>query len=283
MKRSPFAFFQEAALAAAALRDETAGSVNASGMELHKLQVLQWEASTRNHSVAVASAGMRAGRAEVGAAVSASGDNSRVGDKPVQRAVLHAEGDNTPARSVARVHDEVEREVLDKEAGIVLERLAVQGVQNGVAGAVRGGSAAMGLAAFAEVEALAAEGALVDAAVLGAREGDAITLEFEDGLGGLAAHVVDGVLVAEEICALDGVEHMPAPVIGAHVTKSSIHAAPGGDGVRAGREELGDGGGLQTGLTTADCGAETCAAGTDDNDIDLMIDDIVAGDCRSLG
>ena len=74
-------------------------------------------------------------------------------------------------------------------------RLAVQRVQHGVPGAVGGGRAAVGLAALAVVERLAPEGALIDLALVGAREGQAVVLELDDGGWGLAAHVLDGVLV----------------------------------------------------------------------------------------
>ena len=74
-------------------------------------------------------------------------------------------------------------------------RLAVQRVQHGVPGAVGGGRAAVGLAALAVVERLATEGALIDLALVGAREGQAVVLELDDGGWGLAAHVLDGVLV----------------------------------------------------------------------------------------
>eukprot|EP00959_Pyramimonas_sp_CCMP1952_P351611 7367124-Pyramimonas_sp.AAC.2 len=50
--------------------------------------------------------------------------------------------------------------------GVVAQRLAVQAVKHGVAGAVSGGGAAVGLATTAVVQGLAAEGTLVDLALL---------------------------------------------------------------------------------------------------------------------
>ena len=45
----------------------------------------------------------------------------------VQGAVLHVEGDNT--NTLAVLHDQVEREVLDEEVGVVAEGLAIECVQ----------------------------------------------------------------------------------------------------------------------------------------------------------
>lgn len=69
----------------------------------------------------------------------------------------------------------------------MLHGLAVERVQHGVARAVGRARAAVRLAALAKVQALAAKGALVDLAVLGAAEGQAVVLQLDDGLGRLPA------------------------------------------------------------------------------------------------
>ena len=175
-------------------------------------------------------------------------------------------GDDAAAGAVL-VHDQVDGEILDEELGRVPQRLAVQRVQHGVAGAVGGGAGALGRRAFAELGGHAAEGTLVDAAVLGAAEGHAVVLELVHGLGRVAAEVFDGVLVAEPVGTLDGVVHVPAPVVSAHVAERGGDAALGGHGVRAGREHLGDAGGLQAGLGAAERGAQAGTAGADDDHI----------------
>ncbi len=67
------------------------------------------------------------------------------------------------------VHDQVEGEVLDEELGLVRQRLAVHGVQHGVAGAVGRGAGALDRR-LAEIAGHAAEGALVDLASPRVRE-----------------------------------------------------------------------------------------------------------------
>ena len=98
----------------------------------------------------------------------------------MQRAVVELERDDAAAGAVL-VHQQVDGEILDEELGRVLQRLAVERVQHGVTGAVGGGAGALRGRAFAVLGGHAAEGALVDAAVLGAAEGHAVVLELVDG------------------------------------------------------------------------------------------------------
>jgi hypothetical protein len=95
---------------------------------------------------------------------------------------------------------------------IRLDVALVHRVQHGVAGAV-GRSAGTAHRLLAEVRHVAAERALVDLAVVEAVEGHAVVLEFDDDFVGLAAHELDRVLVAEPVGALDGVVHVPVPVV----------------------------------------------------------------------
>ena len=69
---------QDATLATAALGDQAASAVDASGVELHELRVLQRDAGAQGHAVSVTSAGVSGGAAEVGAAVATSGQHGVV-------------------------------------------------------------------------------------------------------------------------------------------------------------------------------------------------------------
>ena len=82
----------------------------------------------------------------------------------VERAVFHVQSHDTDA--LAALHDEVKGEVLDEEVGVVTEGLAVEGVEERVAGTIGGGGAAVGLATLAELEGLTTERTLVDLALL---------------------------------------------------------------------------------------------------------------------
>ena len=277
-----------AALAAHALGDQAARAVDAGGMELHELEVLQRQAGAQHHGAAVAGAGMGRGRGLVDAAVAAGRQHRLVGAEAMDRAVVEVPGHDAAAHAL--VHDQVEGEILDEELGVVPERLLVERVQDGMAGAVGGGAGAM-RDALAVLRGHAAERALVDLALGRAAERHAEMLQLDDRRDAVAAHVFDGVLVAQPVRPLDGVVHVPAPVVGPHVAQRRRDAALRRHGVAAGREHLGDAGGLEALVGHAEGGAQARAAGADDDDVVLVVDDGVgrAADidragvrCRSL-
>ena len=239
-----FGIDQIAAFAARAFGDQAAGRINAGRMELHEFHVLQRQAGAQHHGVAVAGADMRRGAGEIGAAITAGGEDRHVGAEAMDGAVIHIERDHAAAAAFV-VHDQVDGEIFDVELGGVLERLAVHRVQHGVAGAVGGGAGAL-RGALAVMRGHAAERALIDLAVfLAARERQAPVLEFVDRGRRVAAEIFDGVLVAEPVGALDGVVHVPAPVVLAHIAERGGDAALRRHGVRARREYFGDAGGAQ--------------------------------------
>ena len=135
--------------------------------------------------------------------------------EPVNGAVIQVPGDDALARA-AGIHDQVDGEVFDEEFGVLFQALLVKGVQHGMAGPVRRGAGALHRR-FAVVAHVAAEGALVDLAVRCARERYAVVLQFVNRRHRFAAHVFDGILIAEPVRALDRVIHVPAPVVLGHV------------------------------------------------------------------
>src|SRR3989442_12559886 len=131
----------------------------------------------------------------------------------------------------------------------------VTGAVGGRAGALRGTLAVMG--------GHAAERPLIDPAVFRARERQAPMLELVHRLGRVAAEILDGILVAEPVRPLDGVVHVPAPVVLAHIAERGRDAALRRYRVRAGREHLADAGGLEAGLAAADDRTQARPAGAD--------------------
>ena len=231
-----------AALAARALGDQAARAVDAGRVELDELHVLQRQPGAQRHRVAVAGAGVGRGRREIGAPVAAGRQNRRLGAEAVNRAVVQLEADDAAHRAL-RIADQVDGEIFDEEFAPRLQRLAVERMQDRVAGAVGGGAGAL-RDALAVVGRHAAERALVDLAGFGARERHAPVVEFVDRGRRVAAEVLDRVLIAEPVRALDGVVHVPAPVVGAHVAERGGNAALRRDRMRARGEHLGDAGGL---------------------------------------
>ena len=153
-------------------------------------------------------------------------------------AVIHIERYHAAAAAFA-VHDQVDGEIFDVEFGGMFQRLAVHRVQHGMAGAVGGGAGAL-RGALAVMRGHAAERALIDLAVFPARERQTPMFQLVNRLRRVAAQIFDGVLVAEPVGTLDGIVHVPAPVVLAHVAERGGDAALRGHRVRAGREYLGD-------------------------------------------
>ena len=271
-----FGIDQIAAFAARTFGDQAAGRIDAGRMELHEFHVLQRQAGAQHHGVAVAGADMRRGAGEIGAAIAAGRQDGHVGAEAMDGAVVHVQRDDAAAAAFV-VHDQVDGEIFDVEFGGVPQRLAVHRVQHGVAGAVGGGAGAL-RGALAVMRGHAAERALIDLAVfLAARERQAPVLELVDRLRRVAAEIFDGVLVAEPVGALDGVVHVPAPVVLAHVAERGGDAALRRDRMRAGREHFGDAGGAQARFAAADHGAQAGAAGADhDHIVGVVLDRIGA-------
>lgn len=64
----------------------------------------------------------------------------------MQRSILHVESEHTDTFAV--LHQEVERKVLDEKVCVVAERLAVEGMKDGVTRSVGGGSTSVGLSSL---------------------------------------------------------------------------------------------------------------------------------------
>ncbi len=256
---------QVAALAARALRDQAAGAENARRVELHELHVLVGQARPRHHAVAVAGAGVGAGAGKIAAAIAARRQDRLLALKAMDRAVVQIPGDDAAAIAL-RPHDQVDREIFDEKLGLIAQALLIERVQQRVARAVRGGTGALGrrLAIFLH---MAAEGALIDLALVRAAEGHAEMLELDDGRHGVAAHVFDRVLVAQPVRPLDRVVHMPVPVVLAHIAERGGDATLGRDGVGAGGKHLGHARGFQARLHASQHRAQAGAAAADNDDI----------------
>mmetsp|Transcript_96763 Transcript_96763/g.301817 ORF Transcript_96763/g.301817 Transcript_96763/m.301817 type:complete len:694 (-) Transcript_96763:27-2108(-) len=270
---------EDSALPTAALCEKAARRKDAGGVELHELQVLHGQPGARRHGAAVARAGVRGGAGLVGPAEAARGDDRGVRPEAVDGAVLHAEREAAEALAVA-AHDEVQGKVLHEEEAVKLQRHAVERVENGVAGTVGRGGAAVRLPALAKLQALAAEGALVDLALGRAGEGEAERLQLQDDLGRQAAHVLDRVLVTEPVRALHRVVGVPAPVVLRHVSECAVDATLGCHRVGPSGEDLGDARRLQAVADKARSRAEAGPAGANDHGVIAVVKDLITADLR---
>mmetsp|Transcript_50741 Transcript_50741/g.120850 ORF Transcript_50741/g.120850 Transcript_50741/m.120850 type:complete len:295 (-) Transcript_50741:24-908(-) len=250
-------------------------------MELHELEVLERQARARDHGVAVARARVRGRGGEPRAAVPARGEHRVLCAEAVEGAVLHAQGQHPHALALV-VHDEIKGEVLDEEHGVESQGLAVEGVEHRVPRAVRHRGAPVRLAALAELEGLSAERALVDLALVGAREGHAVRLQLDHRARRLLAHVLDRLLVAEPVRALDGVVEVPPPVVLGHVAERGVDAALRRHRVRARGEQLRDARHGEPVLREADRRAEPSSTGTHHNGVVGVVDDCIVAHARRV-
>jgi hypothetical protein len=115
---------QIAALAARALGDQAARAIDAGRVELDELHVLQWQSGAQYHCIAVAGAGVRRGARLVDPAAAAGRNDRHIGAETVNRPVLQTPGQEAMAGAVL-VDQQVNREILDKEARLVLQALLV--------------------------------------------------------------------------------------------------------------------------------------------------------------
>lgn len=134
----------------------------------------------------------------------------------------------------------------------------------------RAGALRHSLAVFDSVP---AKRSLVDAAVLSSRERHTKVLELEHGRDRMAAHILDGVLIAEPIRPLDGVMNVPAPVVLSEIAGRGADATLRCNRMTSGGEDLRDACRLESRAGHAECRTKTGATGTNDDDIVLMIDD----------
>ena len=266
---------QIAAFAAHAFGDQAARTVDAGGMELHELQILQRQARAQHHAATVAGAGVGRGTGEIGATIAAGGQDDHLRPEQVQGTVGQVPAEHAGACAFI-VHDQVDGEILDEEMRVVLQRLAIERVQHGVTGTVGGGAGPLRGCPLTELRCHAAEVTLVYPPLVGTAERHAEVLQLQHRVDGIAHHVLDGVLVTQPVRPLDGVVHVPAPVVGAHVAQRGGDAALCRDRVRARREHLGDAGRVQPRLRTAHGGAQSGPAGTDHHHIELVLCNFVS-------
>jgi len=204
-------------------------------MKLEELHILQRDAAAIDHGHAVASEGVRVGADAEHLAAAARSEQNGLGMKSVNLPCGQAERHNSGTSSL--LNQQVKHVVFIVKVHVVLDALLVAGLKNHVAGAVRG-IAGTAHGSFAEIARVAAEGPLGDLPVGRAAKGQAPMLEIVYGFDGLAAEDLHGVLVSQIVAALDGVEHVPFPMVLFQISQCSANSTLRRSGVRARRIEL---------------------------------------------
>ncbi len=241
-------------------------------MELHELHVLHRQAGAQHHAAAVTGTGVSRRAREVRATIATSRENRLMTEETMHRAVRHIDGHDATALAV--LHDQVDGEIFDEELRFVTQRLLIQRMQHRVAGAVRRCASTL-RGALAVVRRHAAEGTLINATVVSTRERHAVVLEFDHRARRFFAHEFDGVLVAEPVRPFDGVVHVPAPIVLAHVAERGADATLRGHRVTARREDFRQTRDRQTGMRQTESGTQAGAAGADHDHVVVVIDELI--------
>lgn len=82
---------------------------------------------------------------------------------------------------------------------------------------------------------------------------------------------MNSVLVTQPVGTLDGIVHVPSPVVLVHVTEGGVDTTLSSDSVASGREQLGDTGSVETGLSKTEGGSQTGTTSTNDEGIVLVV------------
>ena len=151
------------------------------------------------------------------------------------------------------------------------QSLLIQRMQNGVTGTISRRAGPLS-GAFTVVGSHAAKRPLVDFALFSAGERHTVVLQFDHRRNGFAAHVLNGVLIAQPVGAFHSVVEMPLPQILTHIGQRRRHAALRRDRVAAGGENFGQARCLQALLGHTEGRAQTRTARADHDHIVVMID-----------
>src|SRR4051794_20099335 len=212
------------ALAAGALRDEDPVARQRGRVVLDHLHVHQRRAEAEGLRHAVARADERVRGWLEALAGATGGEDRRLGAEQLHRAVLDVARHSADALALVVLGERGDEPLLVAvDLLVVLHQLLVEHVQQGLARDVghvvgTGGGGA-------------AEGPGAELALGVAVEGHALVLELEHLARRLAAHDLDGVLIAEVVGALDGVERVRLP--GVVRVERGVDAAGRRVGVRA--------------------------------------------------
>src|SRR5690606_9090859 len=188
------------------------GTGDAGRVELPHFHVLYRHTSAQRHADTVTGVDQGVGSRGIDAARATGGQYGGLGADVDGFAGFDADGDNTDDGAVLVLH-QINCVPFVEEGGVVLDVGLIQGVQQRVTSTVGSGTGTGSLAAVTIILGLATERTLIDAALLGTGERQAHVLELEHGFGAYGTHVFDRVLVTDVVGTLDGVVHVPAPVV----------------------------------------------------------------------
>src|SRR6266851_6394388 len=235
-------------------------------MELVHFHVFEGDAPAVRNSHAVAHTGKGVAGDAPGAAIAAGGEKNCFGMKSMHLAAANFYSDDATGSPL--VEQQVQDEIFVEEAHLVLDGVLVHRLQHHVPGTV-GGVAGTTDSGFTVVACMSSEAALVDAPIGGAVEGQAAMLQLVDGIDGVSSQDFRRGLIDQVVATLDGVVHMPFPVIFFHVAQRGRHASLRCTRMRARGVDFREH--ADAGSRELDRGHQSRTARADDDDIEFMV------------
>lgn len=138
----------------------------------------------------------------------------------MNRTILKANGNDTDAFTI--FHKQIKCEIFDEIVTVIVQRLAVQCVQQWMSRSIGDGTASVRLATFAIVIALTTEGTLIDFTFFCSWEWHSVVFQLDDSLRRFACHIMNGILIAKPIRTFDCVVAMEFPIVWFHVAQCGI-------------------------------------------------------------
>ncbi len=276
-----FGIDEIAAFTACAFSNQATCAINTGWVELNKFHILKWQTSTCRHTATVTGAGVSRSSRKIGTSVTTGRQNHHLGGKAMDRTVVEVPGNNTGADAVS--HDQIERKIFDEKLRIILKRLAIKRVQDGVAGTVSSSAGALYRRTITKVLHVATEWALINLTFFGTRERNAVMFQLIDRGRRFTRQIFHGISIAQPVRSLNGIVHVPLPAIRTHILERSRNTTLRRNRMGARRENLGDASRLQTLFGHAKRCTQSGTTGTNDDDIELVIDERIGLFARSTG
>jgi len=227
---------QDTALATHAFGNQHACTRDTCRMELPKLHVHHGNASTSGHTHSVT--GINEGISRCGPDTSGTtcGDHGCFSFENVNLARFHLKRRHAQDITCV-VTDQIKRHPFNEELRARGHVALIQRVQQSVTCTVSGSTGALHRL-FAKVGRVTTERALIDRPVRVAIKRHTHVLKLIDRIGRFATHEFDSILIAQPIRPLDGVVHVPVPIVFAHIAERGANATLRSDSVRACRKDF---------------------------------------------
>ena len=181
-------------------------------MKLPHLHVLYRNTGTQTHTNAIPGVDMGIRCGGIDTPCTACSKDSRLRFHENCLSSLNANGYD-PGYCTVLILNKIYRKPLIEKDRLVFHVILIQRMQQSMPRPISRSASSCSLTTLTVVLGLATERALIDPAFFGARKRQTHMFKFKNGFWPHRAHIFNGVLVTDVIRPLNGVIHVPAPII----------------------------------------------------------------------